>query len=127
MVSGQRTRNGIGLDDKGRIVELKPRYFNSAFPEMIIDSVRPGDVVRIDGVWHDGPLAFAIPDFPMRVKLAFDEHITERDLPIDQIGIEADKSRVFISYRYPFRYVVNPLQRRSCELRAFGYPAEAAS
>jgi hypothetical protein len=116
IVSGQRLRNGLRLDDQGRLIELRPQFFNAAFPEMVLPSVTPGEQVRIDGVWHDGPLTFAIPDAAPRVILAFGNQIIERDLAIDQVGIEADNARVFITYRHPFRYVIHPLQRRSCDL-----------
>jgi hypothetical protein len=116
IVSGQRLRNGLGLDAEGRLVELRPQFFNAAFPAMILQDVKPGTEVQVDGVWHDGPLAFAIPDAAPRVILTFGDKIIERDLVADQVGIEADQSRVFITYRHPFRYVLHPLQRRSCEL-----------
>ncbi|HVT09945.1 MAG TPA: DUF2169 domain-containing protein [Polyangia bacterium] len=116
IISGQRMRNGILLDDKGRVVEILPKFFNAAFPEMIVDEVTPGDQVRIDGVWHEGPLTFSIPDVAPRAVLAFGGEVIQRDLKIDQVGIEADQSRVFITYRFPFRYVVHKMQLRSCDL-----------
>lgn len=123
IISAQRIRNGIGLDEEGRIVELRPMFFNAAFPEMILERVQVGDTVRVDGVLHDGPLVFRIPDAAPRVRLAFEDEIIERTLDIDQIGIEADLGRAFIAYRHPFRYTIHPLQRRSCEL--FEHPGPA--
>ncbi|CAN98316.1 hypothetical protein sce8146 [Sorangium cellulosum So ce56] len=121
ITSGQRLRNGLGFDDEGRITELRPTLFNAAFPRMILPGARPGDPVRVDGVLSEGPLAFQIPDAAPRVRLTFGDEVIERPLAIDQIGIEADRYRVFIAYRYPFRYVIHPLQRRRCEL--FGHPS----
>jgi hypothetical protein len=40
-----------------------------------------------------------------------------RPLAIDQIGIEPEKNRVFITYRFPFRYTLQPREPRSCVLR----------
>ncbi len=48
--------------------------------------------------------------------MAFCEERAECPLRIDQLGIEADVRRVFITWRYPFRYVLLPLQKRSCVL-----------
>ncbi len=33
-------------------------------------------------------------------------------MTIDQIGVVPDKNQVFISYRYPFRYIVKPQEKR---------------
>ena len=39
-------------------------------------------------------------------------------LAVDQIGIEPDENRVFLAWRYPFRYKLIPLQKRACILHA---------
>jgi len=125
LTSGARLRNGLGLDDEGRITEMRPTLYNAAFPRMILKSARPGDSVRVDGVLGEGPLTFVIPDAAPRVRLTFGDEIIERPLAIDQIGIEADRLRVFLAYRYPFRYIIHPLQRRRYEL--FGHPSTVAT
>jgi hypothetical protein len=116
ITSSARLRNGLELDDEGRITEIRPTLYNAAFPRMILPSARPGETVRVDGVLGEGPLTFVIPDAAPRVRLKFGDEIIERPLAIDQIGIEADRQRVFLAYRYPFRYVIHPLQRRGAEL-----------
>jgi hypothetical protein len=125
IISSQRIRSGIGMDELGRIVELRPKFFNAAFPEMILERVQVGDTVRVDGVLHDGPLVFRIPDAAPQLRLAFEDQIIEPKLDIDQVGIEADLGRAFIAYRHPFRYTIHPLQRRSCELFDHRGPAAA--
>ena len=124
IISRQRIRNGIGLDSEGRLKQLRPVFYNAAFPAMIVADARPGLHVRVDGVLEDGPLTFQIPDAAPRVRLGFGEQVSEHSTAIDQIGIEADRGRVFIAYRFPFRYTLIPLQRRSCELLA--HPSLAA-
>jgi hypothetical protein len=111
-----RTRNGIVLDDEGQLLEIRPHLFNAAFPRMIVERVQPGDTVWVDGVHPQGRLTFRLPDVTPHVRLEFGDEVIDRTLAIDQIGIEADESRVFVAYRYPFRYVIYPLQRRRCEL-----------
>jgi hypothetical protein len=83
---------------------------------MVVERVRPGDVCRLTGLCEEGPLAFSIPDLELRTRLTFDPEVVERRLEIDQVGVEVDQRRVFITYRYPFRYVLYPLQRRLAEL-----------
>ncbi len=110
-----RFLNGVKLEEDGRYTVL-PSLFNSAFPRMIRKGASPGERVKVSGVSPDGPIEFGIPDTDLSVRLRFDDWSVERRLAIDQIGIEADKKRAFIAYRHPFRYVLYPLQKRSCEL-----------
>jgi hypothetical protein len=114
--SGLRLRNGVVLDDKHQIQDLKPTLYNAAFPEMIAAQVGAGDAVRVSGVSRSGPLAFQVPDFPLMARLRFGDEIIDRPLAIDQLGIESELDRFFITYRYPFRYVMQPLQKRACQL-----------
>jgi hypothetical protein len=116
LTSSLRSRNGMVLDDAGHLLEIRPHLFNAAFPRMIVEQVQPGDTVWVDGVHPRGPMNFRLPDVAPRVRLQFGEEIIDRRMAIDQIGIEADAGRVFVAYRYPFRYVIYPLQRRSCEM-----------
>jgi len=114
--SGQRLRNGVVLDDQQQIADFKPTLFNAAFPDMIAERVSPRDAVRVTGVSRAGVLAFEVPDLPLSVRLTFGDEIIQRPLSIDQLGIEAERDRCFVTYRYPFRYVTHRLQKRSCEL-----------
>jgi len=116
MANGKRLQLGVEFDEDGMLRKLRPRLFNAAFPEMVVDRVQPGDCCRLVGVSESGPLTFRIPHFELRIQLTFDDEIIQKPLAIDQIGIEADEHRVFITYRYPFLYVLYPLQRRLAEL-----------
>lgn len=125
--NGLRLRNSLQIDDQGGIKELRPTAFNCAFPRMIAPAIEPGTPMQITGVDPRGPLSFTLPAPALLVKLRFgDEHV-ERVPFIDQIGIEADLHRVFITYRYPFRYVLVPKQRRSCTLVEDPAPAGRAA
>jgi hypothetical protein len=108
--------NGLGFDDDGRIVKIRPALFNAAFPRMIAPAAPGGARVTVEGVRADGPLEFHLPDRMPTVKLTFEPDEIEQPLAIDQIAIEADLNRVVVAYRYPFRYVIHAMQRRSCEL-----------
>ena len=72
--------------------------------------------VEITGVREDGPLAFVLPANDLRVRVEVGDDIGERTPAIDQIGVEADARRVFVTYRYSFAYRLTPHQRRSCML-----------
>lgn len=110
-------RTTVAFADNGVLRKLSPRYFNAAFPGMIAERVAPGDLVTVEGVSPDGPLRFAVPPTPLSVDLRIGGARTTREPAIDQIGIEADERRVFIAYRFPFRYTVASRQTRFCVLR----------
>jgi hypothetical protein len=116
MQSGLRVRNGVRFNAEGYLQELRSVYFNAAFPKMIVPQAKAGDRVKIDGVCEEGSLSFQLPDAELFIRLQFDREVIEAPLAIDQIGVEADKRRIFLAYRYPFRYVLHPMQKRSCEL-----------
>jgi len=115
MTCGLRLRAGLLVGEGGQLRGISPALFNAAFPAMIAERVVPGDAVRIAGVSETGaPLAFAVPELPLVARLRFGADVIQRPLAIDQLGIEADAQRIFVTYRYPFRYVMHPRQLRSC-------------
>ncbi|AKT41267.1 DUF2169 family type VI secretion system accessory protein [Chondromyces crocatus] len=93
-------------------IEPSHRMFNRAFPKLIAPSVAPGDLVTVTGFSADGPLSFRIPPTLLRVYLAFGEKLVERTPSIEAVGIDVPARKVFLGYRYPFRYVFVPHQRR---------------
>ena len=99
-------------------ISFDARMFNIAHPRMIAPAAPPGTPVQIEGVSPDGPIVFALPPLPLRARIRFDAEEALQPLVVDQIGVEPDKQRVFLSYRFPFRYVVYPEQLRSCRLEA---------
>jgi hypothetical protein len=114
---GLRLRDSVVFDQqKGIIAKLKPTFFNAAFPDLIVPKVEPGERMRLSGVSAQGVFGFEIPQTDLTARLRFDDQLVESRLAIDQIGIEPDKNRVFVAYRYPFKYRFFPLQKRSCEL-----------
>jgi hypothetical protein len=116
MTCGLRARESIVIDEQGLMKQLKPTFFNAAFPNMIVPCIEPGDRLRLSGVSERGIVEFTIPRTRLSIRLRFDEQVIESPLAIDQVGIEVDKQRVFLAYRYPFKYQFFALQKRSCEL-----------
>ena len=114
---GPRVRAGTSFDGQGRLTALRGAFFNDAFPSLVATAVEPGDAVQVDGVTPDGPLRFVVPPPPLLAELSIGTTRVEAPLRIDQLGIEPSRRRVFITYRYPFRYRVTARQRRTCVLR----------
>jgi hypothetical protein len=116
MTSALRLSAAFQLDDNGSPVGVSRRLFNAAFPRMIAPAVSPGEPVRLQGVSPSGPIAWSLPKVRPTVRLRFDDERIEQPLQIDQVGFEPDKQRMFVSYRFVFRYIVHPGQLRECEL-----------
>ncbi len=116
---GPRARRGAEFDEEtGALKTIKPCFFNSAFPGLVVPAVSAGDEVIVTNVVESGPFHFFVPESPLRVWLRFGEERIERELAVDQIGIEPDAGRVFVAWRHPFRYRLIPLQERECVLEA---------
>lgn len=114
---GPRVRRSTVFDETtGVLKELKPTFFNAAFPDMIVPKACPGDRVKIAGVLPGTTVEFAIPQSGLKLDLRFGEEKIAANLAVDQIGVEPDQKRAFVTWRYPFRYVFNPMQIRECKL-----------
>lgn len=112
-MSGLRMKGNVEHEGT-KITKISPRIFNAAFPGMIADVVSPGDKVEIKGVKPSGVFAFKVPHHGLLTRISLGAITEERPLKIDQIGIFPALNKVFISYRYPFRYVFKELQKREC-------------
>lgn len=111
-----RLSRGMEYTPAGALKKIRPRLFNSAYPEMIVEGAKAGDRVRLTGVRPDRPLTFDLPDAPVALRMRFDEVSHDRVPTYDQIGVEVEKQRVFITYRHAFRYVLYRRQQRRAEL-----------
>lgn len=117
MGCGPRILDRVVFDEEsGVLKELKPTFYNHAFPRMIAPFLNAGEQVRVTGVRPGKPIEFVLPQPPVTVRVHIGEHGDEGFPPIDQVGIDVEKQQVFLTYRYPFRYIMNPLERRNCEL-----------
>jgi hypothetical protein len=105
------------MDPETKEFNFSARFYNAAFPAMIAPRAAPGDTLSVRGISAAPEFRVALPPQEFQVTLTFDDEVIERILPIDQVGLEFQRGRMFISYRYPFRYVMYPRQQRGCVLR----------
>lgn len=118
---GPRARRTLEFDEKtGAMKRIDPKFFNAAFPAMIVPKVQPGDAVRVDGVSAAGPIAFAVPTADVRLELRFGDKFVSRTPAVDQVGIEPNADRIFVTYRYPFKYEIESLVKRTARLVPVG-------
>jgi hypothetical protein len=114
---GPKLHRTLAFDDRTHaLTKIDAKFFNMAFPDMVAARVGPGDKVGVSGVGAAGPIVFTLPPTPIRARLTFDGRANELTPPIDQIGIDASRGKVFVSYRYSFRYKLMTLTKRTCEL-----------
>lgn len=114
---GPHLERTVEFDGEGQMTRLDPKFFNQAFPGMIAEKpVEAGAKVVVAGMREEGDLAFHLPDLDLEVEISLGEKRIVSAMPIDQVGIEVDESRLFVTYRYPFRYVMHPEEKRSCRL-----------
>ncbi|MFW5882149.1 MAG: DUF2169 domain-containing protein [Planctomycetota bacterium] len=113
----QRVDRGMVFDDAGQLVELKPEGFNQAWDGMIAPALHPAEPIIIHGVQAKGPLRIHAPEPPVRVALRLGEQHVDEALQLDQLGIEIDERRAFVTWRHAFRYVIVPEQERCCRLK----------
>ncbi len=99
-------------DDKTKILGIDDKFYNSAFPELIVDEIKEGDEIAIEGVTGGTPFKFVIPKVNIVLSIKLGDKKTERKMIIDQVGVLPDNNQVFISYRFPFRYQIVPLEKR---------------
>jgi hypothetical protein len=117
MMFGPKLPKVIRLDPStGRIRSISPLLYNTAFPDLIVRDVRPGASVVVSGVSARGDVAFTIPPPPVELRVRFGRENGVVPALVDQIGIEPDKDRFFIGWRFPFRYRMNPMQLREARL-----------
>jgi hypothetical protein len=118
MVNPGRFRSGAVLTEDHQLEGFRPQIFNAAYTPMVAPDAKPGDVVRIAGVLHEGPLELALPAPPFGVRLEFGSKVAERVPSIEQVGIEVEERRAFVTYRFPFRYTVRPRELRQATIVA---------
>ena len=111
-----RARNNLELDAKGNIAKIRPKFFNQAFPDMIVEQLEPGELIHVKGMNSKGIFRFRIPECPLYMQLALGPRVQERKLVIDEVALFPDQSQAFVTYRFPFRYVFQPREIRTCEL-----------
>ncbi len=111
-----RFKNGFVLDADYELREMRPHFFNAAYPPMIAPAARAGDRVKVGGVSAAGSLRFTLPAAPCGLHLQFGSRVEDRALFVDQIGVDAASGRVFITYRFPFRFTIRPGEPRRATL-----------
>ncbi len=111
-----RMRKNVDFDENYDIKNVNPRFYNSAFPDMIVPEMLPGEKILIEGMTDNKMFTFEVPKHVLSVRITLGERIADRRLIPDQIGIVPAKQQAFITYRFPFNYSFLAFQKRNCEI-----------
>ncbi|MEM9455941.1 MAG: DUF2169 domain-containing protein [Myxococcota bacterium] len=124
---GMRARDAVAVRDGQPPSFDLVGLLSSAFPRMVAPPIVSGQQIQLEHFTPQGRLAFGVPDPQVRVRMRIGSKTGERPLGVEQIGIAPDLGRVFVTYRYPFRYQLRAGEERSCLLvpAAESLPASA--
>lgn len=108
-------RNNVFFDKEGQIEKLDPKFFNTAFPSMIVDKIKEGDTITVTGM-SDKLFLFKVPTQKVSMKTTLGEKEILNEMYVEQIGIITEKNQAFITYRCPINYTLIPLEIRTCTI-----------
>lgn len=104
-------------DDNSKIKKVDDRFFNSAFPQMIVENVSAGDIFSATNVTGAEAFKFTIPELPLEIEIKVGEISKKRTMKIEQVGLLPETSQAFITYNFPFKYTLVPLEKRKTMIR----------
>ena len=108
-------RNNVIFNKEGQIEKLDPKFFNTAFPAMIVDKINEADTITITGM-SAKLFQLKVPTQKIFMNTTLGEKEIIKEMYIEQIGIITDKSQAFITYRCPINYTLIPLEIRNCTI-----------
>lgn len=113
---GARARASVTMRADGKASFDLVKLLSNAFPRMVAPPIAFGGRIELKHFTPQGTLAFRVPDPGVLVHMQIGDKIAERPLKVEQIGVAPDLGRVFVTYRYPFRYRLRPGENRCCLL-----------
>lgn len=115
--SGARLSAALEYDEaRMELTRVKPALYNTAFPHLVAPEAPLGATVTLVGCTPGAPLAFQLPRAALCATLRLGDKRYERPLAIEQVGIDVERRKVFLTHRFPFRYRLVRKQLRSVSL-----------
>lgn len=107
-----RTDRGIDINKVDESWTLKPAYFSIAHPWLLFPDLKPECPITVEGMSHDGPLSFRLPNPPLATEVTVGRRSLSVPLRLDTVEIFPDQRRLSLVLRTAFRYYVHPGERR---------------
>lgn len=111
-----RTDRGLEVDAANRRFTVKPAYFSSAHPWLLLPKIDPDCPITVGGMTREGTLAFRLPDVRLRADIRIGARTLQAPLRLDTVEIAPDERRFSCVLRTAFRYYVNPGEHRNVTL-----------
>ena len=112
-----KAKYAIELDENNKTInKIKGVFFNTAFPDLIVDKVKIKDEIIVKGVKAEGDFKLKIPNISLNIDVSIGTKQYKNNLVIDQVGLITNHKQAFITYRDFFRYKLEPMEKRVCYL-----------
>ena len=99
--------------------DLDPRFFNAAAPALVASEGLVGDeVVQLEGVSPDGPLAFRLPRLHLRATLQRRRGRRRQAMVLDALALQAEDRRFTMIWRTAFAVEDDWLELEGVTVRA---------
>jgi len=90
-----------------------------AHPRLMLERVvQAGEMLTVDGVCEDGPLAFTVPSFEGAGEVVCGQEHTQIPFKLDTLIVLADQRRLVCRWRGAGTFEIRPRQKRQIFLRA---------
>ncbi|QRK12648.1 DUF2169 domain-containing protein [Archangium violaceum] len=98
--------------------DLDPRFFQAATPGLNTGSyLQGGERVLLEGMHHDGPLAFALPQYRLLVRSIFSDRQEQRVMRLDALLLEPDAGTFTMMWRAAIPLNGNPFDHPYTQVR----------
>lgn len=112
-----RFNRGLEWDSDYNLKRLKPDFFNTSAPDLILENVNVGDEFMVTGASANQEYTTRLPSHRFGAAVTLGRAKFERPMYIDQIGLIPEETSFFVTYRYHFIYEVNKLEKRIVEIK----------
>lgn len=113
---GLRARSSVTIDPAlGIVTGISPAAFNNAHPELVLPAIAPGERLELTGVLDQRVLC-SLPHTTGNVRVRVGDHTFDVPTVIDGVYLWLDASRLVITQRANFNYVVRPEEARAATL-----------
>lgn len=113
---GLKAEKYVAYNTEKKDLEINYRLFNQSFPSMIVDDLNTGEEIVVKGVSKDGVFKATVPKLTLFMKVKIGDKKLEKEMQYDQIVLLPNEKKLFMTYRAPFKYEIEPLEKRTCEI-----------
>ncbi|MBW1729706.1 MAG: DUF2169 domain-containing protein [Deltaproteobacteria bacterium] len=92
--------------------KIEHLIMNWAHPDLMLDRLAPGEILRVEGITQNGVLEAVIPHFPARAILRFGEEERELTPAMDTVIVLGEEKRLVLRWRLAEVFSMRPREIR---------------